>query len=81
MMDLDEKTEYRQYFKAFFAKSNSKEYEKAFKAKCSICKEDLKFDIDNNYSNMLQEFYVPCPNGTPNDGHGFFASVIKLVLN
>jgi hypothetical protein len=54
--------------------------EYGFKLPSMICHNKLDAAF-GDYSQPLAEKYVGCPNGSPQEGHGHWVSVINLVLN
>jgi len=54
--------------------------ETAVSQRCKACGEILKAKF-GDYSKPLAEKWIPCPNGTPEDKHGYWASAIHINLN
>lgn len=48
--------------------------------KCHACNKVLKAKF-GDYSKPLAEQWMPCPNGKPEEKHGYWASVVNINLN
>ena len=59
---------------------NCHEQEDGFDVKCPKCNSILRAQF-GKYNRALDQKAVICPNGDPESGHGWWASVINLVLN
>lgn len=47
---------------------------------CPKCKTNLKTKF-GNYTNHLDTKVMECPMGKPEEGHGWYMSIINLMLN
>jgi hypothetical protein len=54
--------------------------EDKFSVKCPACKQKLSGKF-GHYNKPLEETFIECAIGKPEDGHGWWARVIHLVLN
>jgi hypothetical protein len=50
------------------------------KSSCIECKAPLEVEF-GDYSKPLDEKMVLCGKGAPEDGHGWWASVVNIVIN
>lgn len=78
--NVQETENYRKYFKPTILNRNMSNTVYGYTDKCRICGTPINVKF-GDYSQPLSERLIKCPNGSTDDGHGLWASVIQLNEN
>ena len=80
MVDIERAGQLRKFYPSQMLYYKNDYLETTLTQKCRACYRPLKAKF-GDYSKPLDEKWVPCPDGKPEDRHGYWASVINVNLN